>query len=54
MAGDRDPGNSAQRVVHTAQMITNSQIGVIPNTSHGTFLENFPAVWACVVPFIKQ
>ena len=54
MAGDKDMGNPPQRVVHTAQMITNSLIGIIPNTSHGTFLENFGAVWACVVPFLKQ
>ena len=54
MAGDRDSGNPAQRVVSTAQMIPQSQIGIIPNTTHGVFLENFNAVWACVVPFIKQ
>jgi len=54
MAGDRDAGNPPQRVVHTAQMIQRSQIGIIPNTTHGVFLENFNAVWACVVPFLKQ
>ncbi len=53
MAGDKDPGNPPQRVVHTAQMIQHSLIGVIPNTTHGVFLENFNAVWACVVPFLK-
>jgi pimeloyl-ACP methyl ester carboxylesterase len=54
MAGDKDPGNPPQRVVSTAQMIPQSQIGIIPNTTHGVFLENFNAVWACVVPFLKQ
>jgi pimeloyl-ACP methyl ester carboxylesterase len=54
MAGDRDPGNPVQRVVATAQMIPQSQIGIIPNTTHTVFLENFNAVWACVVPFLKQ
>jgi pimeloyl-ACP methyl ester carboxylesterase len=54
MAGDRDPGNPAQRVVSTAQMIPQSHIAIIPNTTHGVFLENFNAVWACVVPFLKQ
>ncbi|TAL42225.1 MAG: alpha/beta hydrolase [Chitinophagaceae bacterium] len=53
MAGDKDASNSPQRVIHTAQMITNSEIGIIPNASHAAFLDNFPAVWACVVPFIK-
>jgi pimeloyl-ACP methyl ester carboxylesterase len=54
MAGDRDPGNPPQRVVSTAQMIPQSYVGIIPNAAHGVFLENFKAVWACVVPFIKQ
>jgi pimeloyl-ACP methyl ester carboxylesterase len=53
MAGDRDPGNPAQRVVSTAKMIQQSQIGIIPNTTHGVFLENFKAVWACVLPFLN-
>jgi hypothetical protein len=35
-------------------MIPHHQIGIIPNSTHGVFLENFPAVWACVVPFLKQ
>ncbi|ULQ50944.1 alpha/beta fold hydrolase [Flavihumibacter fluvii] len=54
MAGDGDQSNPPQRVVSTAQMILHSQIGIIPNCTHGVFLENFPAVWACVVPFLKQ
>jgi pimeloyl-ACP methyl ester carboxylesterase len=53
MAGDLDQSNPPQRVVTTAQMIPHSQVGIIPNCTHGVFLENFPAVWACVVPFIK-
>lgn len=54
MAGDRDKSNPPQRVVSTAQMIPHSQIGIIPNCSHGVFLENFPAVWAPLLPFLKQ
>lgn len=54
MAGDRDPGNPAMRVISTAQMIPYSQVGIIPNTTHGVFLESFNAVWACIVPFLKQ
>jgi pimeloyl-ACP methyl ester carboxylesterase len=53
MAGDRDQSNPPQRVIATAQMIPHSQVGIIPNSTHGVFLENFPAVWSCVVPFIK-
>lgn len=54
MAGERDQANPPQRVIETAQMIPHSQAGIIPNCTHGVFLENFPAVWACVVPFLKQ
>lgn len=54
MSGDHDESNPVQRVINTAQMITMSQIGIIPNTTHGVFLENFKAVWACVVPFLNQ
>jgi hypothetical protein len=35
-------------------MIPHHQIGIIPNSTHGVFLENFPAVWACVKPFLNQ
>lgn len=54
MAGGRDQSNPPGRVIETAQMIPRSQVGIIPNCTHAVFLENFPAVWACVVPFLKQ
>lgn len=54
MAGDRDASNTIQRVVNTAQMIPKSSLGIIPNTTHGVFLENFPAVWTSIVPFIEK
>jgi len=54
MAGDRDPSNSVQRVVNTAHMISNSQLSIIPNATHAVFLENFPAVWTSLLPFLKQ
>ena len=53
MAGDRDEGNPVQRILNTSQDIRRSQLGIIPNASHGAFLINFPAVWADIVPFIK-
>ena len=53
MTGDKDVSNPPQRVVHTAQMIPHSQVGIIPNCTHAVFLENFTAVWACIVPFLQ-
>lgn len=54
MAGDRDASNPVQRVINTAQMIPNSQLSIIPNATHAVFLENFPAVWTSMLPFLKQ
>lgn len=54
MAGDRDNGNSVERVVSAARYIPKHQISIIPNGSHTVFLENFDAVWASIVPFLKN
>lgn len=54
IAGDRDPFNSNQQVINAARMIQNSYLAIIPNAGHSAFAENFAAVWACVVPFLKQ
>ena len=54
MAGDRDGGNPVERVVSAARFIPKHQISIIPNTGHGCFLENFEAVWASIVPFLKN
>ncbi|GAB3538140.1 alpha/beta fold hydrolase [Pontibacter brevis] len=54
MAGDRDQSNPVQRVVNTAQLIPNSQLSIIPNSTHAVFLENFPAVWTSILPFLEQ
>lgn len=54
LAGDRDQGNTVERVVNAARMIPKHQICIIPNTTHTVFLENFAAVWASVEPFLKE
>lgn len=53
MAGDRDQSNSVEHVVNAARMIPIHQISIIPNASHPVFNENFAAVWASIVPFLK-
>lgn len=52
LSGDRDPSNPIQQVVNTAAMIPHAQLSIIPNTTHVVFLENFPAVWAAIEPFL--
>ncbi len=54
MAGERDMNAPLATVIAACQMIANSQLAIIPNAPHPVFLVNFPAVWACIVPFLKQ
>lgn len=54
MAGERDQNAHLSSVISAYYMLPNSQLAIIPNTTHTVFLENFPAVWDCIVPFLKQ
>lgn len=54
MAGEKDQNAALVTVINAYRMIPNSQLGIIPNAGHGVFLENFPAVWYSLVPFLKQ
>lgn len=54
MSGERDLNAPLATVIAAYQMIPNSQLGIIPNAPHPVFLVNFPAVWASIVPFLKQ
>ena len=54
MAGERDLNAPLATVIAAYQMIPNSQLSIIPNAPHSVFLVNFPAVWASILPFLKQ
>jgi pimeloyl-ACP methyl ester carboxylesterase len=54
MAGDHDDGNPVERVVSAARYIPKHQIAIIPNAGHGCFLDNFPATWESIKPFLKD
>ena len=54
MAGERDMNAPLATVIAAYQMLPNSQLSIIPGAPHPVFLVNFPAVWACVVPFLKN
>ncbi len=34
-------------------MIPKCQISIVPNAGHVVFVENFAAVWAGIVPFLR-
>lgn len=54
IAGDRDEGNTVENVLKASIMIPNHQLAIIPNAGHVVFLDNFLAVWNCIVPFLKN
>lgn len=54
MAGERDQNAPLKSVIAAYYMIPNARLSIIPNAPHTAFLTNFPAVWAGIVPFIKQ
>ncbi|RDB02618.1 alpha/beta fold hydrolase [Runella aurantiaca] len=54
MAGELDQNAPLSTVINAYNMLPNSQLCIIPNTGHVVFLENFAAVWASVVPFLKN
>jgi pimeloyl-ACP methyl ester carboxylesterase len=53
MAGELDRNAPLPTVINAYNMIPNSQLSIIPATGHVVFLENFAAVWASIVPFLK-
>ena len=54
MAGEKDKNALLPSVISAYQMIPNSQLSIIPNTGHVVFMENFPAVWTSIVPFLNN
>lgn len=54
MAGERDQNAPLTTVINAYNMIPNSQLCIVPNTGHVVFMQNFPAVWDCLVPFLQD
>jgi len=53
VAGERDLNAPLPTVLNAYNMISNSQLSIIPNAGHVVFIGNFEAVWASIIPFIK-
>jgi pimeloyl-ACP methyl ester carboxylesterase len=54
MAGELDRNAPLATILAAYQMIPHSQLSIIPNAAHPVFLENFPAVWASMTPFLNE
>jgi pimeloyl-ACP methyl ester carboxylesterase len=53
MAGNHDQFVSTQRVINASKMIPRAELSIIPNATHGAFIENFSTVWAASSSFLK-
>jgi pimeloyl-ACP methyl ester carboxylesterase len=54
MAGELDQNAPLETVIAAYRLISHAQLSIIPNAPHPAFLVNFPAVWACITPFLQQ
>lgn len=54
MAGENDQNAPLHTVINAYHMIPDSQLSIIPHAGHVVFLENFPAVWTSLVPFLNN
>lgn len=52
IAGELDRNAPLSTVINAYNVIPNSQLSIIPNSGHVVFVENFPAVWASIAPFL--
>jgi pimeloyl-ACP methyl ester carboxylesterase len=54
IAGERDQNAHLSTIIAAYYMMPNSQLAIIPNATHTVFLENFPAVWESISPFLGK
>jgi pimeloyl-ACP methyl ester carboxylesterase len=54
LAGELDQNAPLKTVIAAYEMIPHAQLGIVPNAPHPVFLVNFAAVWASIIPFLKQ
>jgi len=54
IAGELDPNAPLDTIITAYKMIPNAQLAIIPNAPHQVFVKNFDAVWASIVPFLKD
>ena len=52
MNGDQDGYSTIDEFIQCAKYIHNTQVALIPGCYHVIFFCNFPAVWACLQPFL--
>lgn len=53
MNGDHDGYSTIDQFIQCSKYIPQAQVALIPGCHHVIFFCNFPAVWACIEPFLK-
>ena len=54
MAGELDQNAPLKTIIAAYGMLPHVQLAIIPNAPHPAFQANFPAVWACILPFLNK
>lgn len=54
MAGELDPNAPLDTNISAYRMIPDCELAIIANGTHQVFIDNFPAVWANIVPFLNK
>ena len=54
IVGEDDANAPLDSVIASYKAMPNADLAVIADTTHPTFTENFPAVWAVIEPFLQK
>lgn len=52
VVGEDDANAPLDTVISAYRMTKNADLSVIPNAAHPAFLDNFPAIWTAITPFL--
>ena len=54
LAGENDLNAPLDTVLSAYKMLPQAQLAIIPAAGHSVFLQNFPAVWESMRPFLAE
>ena len=54
IAGELDPNAPLDTNISAYKMIPNCELAIIASAAHQVFIDNFPAVWANITPFLNK
>lgn len=54
IAGELDPNAPLDTNISAYKMIPDCELAIVANAAHLVFIDNFPAVWTNIVPFLSK